>query len=134
MSDAPMENLYLAATADSPEVDFRFDVHKLALKGESYPENAATFYSDIIRRMQGYLAGLDGATTVTVDVALIYFNSSSTKMLFSLFDALNAAAKRGAHIVLNWHHDPEDDTIEEFGFELRDDFTALEFHDLPTHS
>jgi hypothetical protein len=134
MSDAPMENLYLAATADSPEVDFRFDAHKLALNGESYPENAATFYSDIIKRLQNYLADLDAATTVTVDVALIYFNSSSTKMLFSLFDALNAAAKRGAHIVLNWHHDPEDDTIEEFGFELRDDFTALEFHDLPTAS
>jgi hypothetical protein len=134
MSDAPMENLYLAATADSPEIDFRFDTHRLALKGESYPENAATFYSDIIKRLQSYLATLDGGTTVTVDVALIYFNSSSTKMLFSLFDALNAAAKRGTHIVLNWHHDPEDDTIEEFGFELRDDFTALEFHDLPTTS
>lgn len=132
MNDALMENLYLAATADSPEVDFRFDSHKLSLKGESYPENAAMFYSDIIKRLQDYLAGLEGGATVTVDVALIYFNSSSTKMLFSLFDTLNAAAKRGAHIVLNWHHDREDDTIEEFGLELRDDFTALEFHDLPT--
>jgi hypothetical protein len=134
MSTTPMENLYLAATADSPEVDFRFDTHELALRGESYPENAAAFYSDIIKRLQAYLANLGEGTTVTVNVALIYFNSSSTKMLFSLFDALNATAKRGAHIVLNWHHDPEDDTIEEFGFELRDDFAALEFHDLPTAS
>jgi hypothetical protein len=55
-------------------------------------------------------------------------------MLFTLFDTLNAAAKHGARVVLNWHHDPEDDTIEEFGFELRDDFPALEFHDLPTAS
>jgi len=75
---------------------------------------------------------LSAGATVTVDVALIYFNSSSTKMLFNLFDALNAAATRGVRVVLNWHHDPEDDTIEEFGFELRDDFTALDFHDLPT--
>ena len=134
MSDVATQNLYLAATADSPEVDFRFDTHQLLLRGESYPENAAMFYGDIIKRVQNYLAQLDVNAKVTVDVALIYFNSSSTKMLFSLFDALNTAAKRGAHIVLNWHHDPEDDTIEEFGFELRDDFTALEFHDLPTTS
>jgi hypothetical protein len=132
MSDAPMDNLYLAATADSPEVDFRFDTHELALKGESYPENAAAFYGGIIRKLQDYLGGCGEGTTITVDVALIYFNSSSTKMLFSFFDALNAAAKRGVGVVLNWHRDPEDDTIGEFGAELRDDFTSLQFRDLPT--
>lgn len=129
-----MDNLFLAATGDSPEVDFRFDTHQLALKGESYPENAAAFYGDIIKRVQAYLTGLNSDATVTVDVALIYFNSSSTKMLFTLFDALNSAAERGVHVVLNWHHDPEDDTIEEFGRELHDDFGALDFHDLPTQT
>jgi len=129
-----MENLFIAATSDAPEVDFRFDANTLSLKGESYPENAAAFYAPIIKRLQDYLGGLGAGTAVTVDVALIYFNSSSTKMLFNLFDALNAAAERGTRVVLNWRHDPEDDTIEEFGFELRDDFTALEFHDLPTPS
>lgn len=127
-----MENLHIAATADSPEVEFRFDANELFLKGESYPENAAAFYGDIIKRVQQYLETLAAGTRVTVDVSLIYFNSSSTKMLFALFDALHAAANSGAHVVLNWRHDPEDDTIEEFGFELRDDFPAIEFHDLPT--
>jgi hypothetical protein len=134
MSNATMENLYLAATADSPEVDFRFDAHELALKGESYPENAAAFYGSIIRQLQDYLASCGDGTTITVDVALIYFNSSSTKMLFAFFDALNSAATRGVRVVLNWYHDPEDDTIGDFGGELRDDFTALEFRDLPTVS
>ncbi len=126
-----MENLHIAATADSPEVDFRFDANELMLKGESYPENAAAFYGNIIKQVQEYLAKISNGTTVTVNVSLIYFNSSSTKMLFALFDALHTAAKSGVHVVLNWHHDAEDDTIEEFGFELRDDFPGLEFHDLP---
>jgi hypothetical protein len=132
MSQATIENLHIAAGADSPEIDFKFDRHELNLIGESYPENAAAFYGEIIKRLQAYLAGLESGATVTVNAALVYFNSSSTKMLFTLFDALNAAAERGARVVLNWHHDAEDDTIEEFGFELRDDFPALEFHDLPT--
>ena len=55
-------------------------------------------------------------------------------MLFAFFDALNSAATRGVRVVLNWHHDPEDDTIGDFGGELHDDFTALEFRDLPTVS
>jgi hypothetical protein len=132
MSDATVDNLYIAATTDSPLVDFRFDTHELALKGESYPENAAAFYGGIIKRLQDYLANCSAETTVTVDVALVYFNSSSTKMLFAFFDALNAAAKRGVRVVLNWHRDPEDDTIGDFGSELRDDFPGLEFRDLPT--
>jgi hypothetical protein len=134
MNNVAMENLYLAATVDSPEVDFRFDTHELSLKGESYPENAAAFYSSIIKQLHDYLASCSEGTTITVDVALIYFNSSSTKMLFTFFDALNSAAERGVNVVLNWHYDPEDDTIADFGSELRDDFSALEFRDLPTAS
>jgi hypothetical protein len=129
-----MQNLHIAATADSQEVDFRFDTHSLKLSGESYPENAAAFYGSVLKSVDEYLAHVASGTRVTVDVALVYFNSSSTKMLFSLFDLLNGAAQKNVHVVLNWHHDPDDDTIQEFGFELRDDFPGLEFHDLPTAS
>ena len=79
-------DLHVAATGTSPEVDLRFSEHRLALKGESYPENAAAFYGDLVARVRAYLAGLAGGGEVTFDVALTYFNSSSTKMLFALFD------------------------------------------------
>lgn len=128
-----MEHFYLAASPSSPEVDFRFDAHTLSIKGESYPENAAAFYGPVIDRVQTYLAGCDGAA-ITVNVSLAYFNSSSTKMLFSLFDALNQAAIAGNAVRLNWYHDEDDDTILEFGEELRDDFDALDFHDHPVSS
>jgi hypothetical protein len=126
MSETNNTDLYIAATADSPEVDFRFSTNSLSLKGESYPENAAAFYDEIIARTRAFLA--NGSGPVTIDVALAYFNSSSTKMLFNLFDTLNEAAERGTKIVLNWYHDSEDDTIQEFGQELHDDFAAIEFH------
>ncbi|SAI07238.1 Domain of uncharacterised function (DUF1987) [Bordetella ansorpii] len=125
-----MDNLYIAATATSPEVDFRFDQHQLSLKGESYPENAAAFYTPIIEQLRAYLAGCDGAT-ITADVALAYFNSSSTKMLFSIFDALDEAAQSGNRVKLNWYRDDEDETILEFGEELQADFQAIEFTDCP---
>lgn len=125
-----MENLYIEATATSPEVDFKFDSHQLTLRGESYPENAAAFYAPITQQLRGYLATLQG-NTVTVDIALAYFNSSSTKMLFSIFDALDESARQGNSIRVNWYFDEEDETIFEFGEELKADFEAIEFNDCP---
>jgi hypothetical protein len=57
-------------------------------------------------------------------VSLAYFNSSSTKMLFSLFEILNNAVLSGNVVVLNWFYDEDDDTILEFGEEIADDFAA----------
>lgn len=125
-----MNNFYIAATATSPEVDFRFDEHALSLKGESYPENAAAFYAPVIEQLREYVAAAAGAT-ITIDVVLTYFNSSSTKMLFTLFDVLDQAAQAGSRVLMNWYRDEEDETIAEFGEELKADFRAIEFADRP---
>lgn len=126
-----MTNIFIAASASSPEVDFRFDERQLSLKGEAYPENAAMFWGEIINAMRHFLEQDDSQAPITANVALTYFNSSSTKMLFSLFGALNKKAASGTPVMLNWYHDEEDDTIYEFGQELREDFTDLTFKDHP---
>ena len=121
-----MDNLYIPPTPSSPEVDFKFDDNTLSLRGESYPENAAAFYGDILRQLEAYL-GTRSGQRINVSIALAYFNSSSTKMLFNLVGLLSDAAEAGNDVVLNWYHDEEDDTIFEFGQELKDDFTAIQF-------
>ncbi|WP_342052017.1 MULTISPECIES: DUF1987 domain-containing protein [unclassified Cupriavidus] len=123
-----MENLFIAATQASPEVNFDFQKHTLSLKGESYPENAAVFYGEALTRLRKYLS-LCEDTDITVNVALTYFNSSSTKILFSIFDALDEASQRGNHVAVNWYHDEDDDTILEFGQELHADFPGIDFTD-----
>jgi hypothetical protein len=125
-----MDNLFIAATSTSPEIDFRFDENALSIKGESYPENAAAFFAPIIEKTRAYLNEKTDAM-ITIDVALTYFNSSSTKMLFSLFDALDQAAQSGNRVLMNWFRDEEDETIAEFGEELKADFSAIEFTDRP---
>jgi hypothetical protein len=125
-----MDNLYIAATATSPEVNFQVDQNLLSLSGESYPENAAAFYTPLIEKLRAYLASC-ADTVVTANVTLTYFNSSSTKILFTIFDALNQAASSGNRVLVNWYRDEEDETIREFGEELQIDFTAIEFADCP---
>lgn len=124
-----MTNIYIEASASSPEIDLRFDQRQLSIKGEAYPENAALFWGEIISAVRRFLEQDDARTPITVNVELAYFNSSSTKMLFSLFGSLDEKAAMGTPVILNWYHDEEDDTIYEFGQELCEDFTNLSFHD-----
>ena len=121
-----MDNLYIAPTPSSPEVDFKFDARTLSLRGESYPENAAAFYGEVIARLKDYLAQQSGRR-IEVHIALAYFNSSSTTMLFNLIAALNDAVEAVNQVALHWYHDEEDDTILEFGQELSEDFPAIDF-------
>lgn len=121
-----MEKFYLAATSNTPEVDFDFLQRRLSLKGESYPESAAAFYGDILTKTTEFLKTLDDEK-IDVSIQLYYFNSSSTKMLFSLFDSLHQAAEAGSSVTLDWYHDVDDETILEFGLELADDFPSIEF-------
>lgn len=125
-----MDNFYIEATATSPEIDFRFDQNLLSMKGESYPENAAAFYTPIVQHLRTWLASQDGAA-ITANIALAYFNSSSTKMLFSIFDALDQSAEAGNRVEVNWYYEEEDETIFEFGEELKADFTSIVFNDRP---
>ncbi|MEQ6290407.1 DUF1987 domain-containing protein [Vogesella sp. GCM10023246] len=122
-----MQNIFLAASSYSPEVNFDFANHRLALKGECYPENAAVFFEPIMHALHGYLASLDHVH-ITVDVQLAYFNSASTKAILAIFERLNAAAVAGNYVTVNWHSDPDDDTIMEFGQEVADDNGALDVH------
>jgi len=121
-----MNPLHIPATASSPEVEFRFDTHELFLRGESFPENAAAFFGPVIASLREFLALPDQDRTLTLHVALTYFNSSSTKMLFTVFDLLDKAAASGRRVVLHWQHDAEDETIREFGEELAADFNNME--------
>ncbi|AMO47877.1 protein of unknown function [Kosakonia oryzendophytica] len=116
----------LTATAATPEVKFDFAAQRLLLKGEAYPENAAAFFRPLLDATESWLQTRPQTSTpVQLHVALRYFNSSSTKLLFTLFESLNDHAKQDVPCELHWYYDAEDDISEEFGQELRVDFPSL---------
>jgi hypothetical protein len=56
-------------------------------------------------------------------------------MLFNMIEALSGAVDSGDNRVsVHWFHDVEDDTMLEFGEELRDDFPLIDFVIQPVHS
>jgi len=126
-----MQDLYIAPERDKPEIDFKFSQHHLQLRGESFPENAVAFYAPIASVLMDYL-GATQNQQITVDFELRYFNSSSTKILMNVFRMLDQASSSGNTVHVNWHHDPEDDTVLDFGNDIAGDFITLKYRAVPS--
>ena len=128
-----MQDIYLARTAVTPEVNFKFSEHKLSMTGETYPENSNDFFHPLLFSLKQYLGSVDGQE-VRFDFRLTYFNSAATKMLYNMFELLNNSACTNNRVIMNWHHDDEDDTIREFGEDVKDDYRAIDFRSIVTTS
>jgi hypothetical protein len=123
-----MENLYIPATRETPEVSLMVTENRLAIVGESYPENAMAFYAPIRSSLESFLESPKIGEGLEAHFSLRYFNSSSTKLIRSLVAMLNKAGEGGHKVVARWFHDPEDDMMAEFGMDLREEFDQIQFH------
>ena len=126
-ADASGPTFRIAATERSPEIVFDFEKHHLAVRGESYPEDVTTFYGPVFDVLDRYLAGL-GQGDCRFDFELIYFNSSSAKIIMIIIEKLEKAARNGASVDVHWRYDGEDDTMEELGQEFGEDVRVARFH------
>ena len=117
-------------TKSTPWIHFDPQNNYLQIKGESYPENSASFYAPMMEWLEEYLNNLSNSG-IRVDVELVYFNSSSSKVFMNLFDRLEEAASNGIHIEINWMYHEDNDTALECGEEFQEDLEKVEFNLLP---
>ena len=122
-----MENIKISSTERTPEIDFDFSQNIFKITGESYPENVNEFYDNILEKLKNHLAQCSDST-ITLDFELIYFNSSTAKVLMELFDLMEETAESGNKAVVNWIHEEDDDHMEELGEEFGEDLEKATFH------
>jgi len=122
-----MENINIEATRFTPRISFDSKCNVFEIRGESYPENAADFYSPVFFWIENYIGQLEDHP-FTIDIELFYFNSSSSKILLDLFDLLEEAAKNGRQIIINWFYEDNDEESLEFGEEFQEDCNAVQFN------
>ncbi len=123
-----MENLYIAATDCTPKIFFDQNNHVFEIRGSSYLENTVEFYTPIFSWLTEYLTPLDDAS-LTVNIELVYFNSSSSRILLEFFDTLNEKVLQGTvSIDVNWFYESEDEDMLEFGEDFQQDYQSLVFH------
>jgi len=120
-----MSRLIIAAGVRTPKVTFAFDKGEFCLEGESYPEDVRAFYDAPMGQFYDWLAA--SSAPVHFEFKLVYFNSSTAKVIMDLMERLEEAAGGGRECVINWHYAEDDDNIKELGEEFAEDLTSARF-------
>jgi hypothetical protein len=122
-----MENLHLDPTQNTPLIDCDAKTNSITIEGESRPENVRAFYSSLFEWLDNYEKLIYYAVSLSsnekkieLDFKLEYFNSSSLKIFMELIDKLQKIEKGSDKIklVINWHHDEDDEDILDSGKEF----------------
>ena len=122
-----METLTITASKYTPEIELNADRNSITITGKSYPENTFDFYAPVITWLQKYFEQA-GIAQATVIMEVIYFNSSSSKLFFDLFDLFEEAQESGKEITVNWYYDKENESAEEAGEDFKEDFEDMDFN------
>jgi len=118
-----MQNLAIEATQYTPEINMDPDTGVISITGKSYPENTFEFYQPVVLWLDEYFKNPKETTVLNMEI--IYFNSSSSKFFFDLFDLLEENIKN-TKIKINWIYDVENESAKEAGEDFIEDFEDLD--------
>lgn len=120
-----MENLLIEETKYTPKIELNAN-GTISLSGKSYPENTFEFYAPVMKWLENYFAATPSSKTV-VNMEIIYFNSSSSKLFFDLFDLLDEA-RATCSLEVNWIYDEDNESAKEAGEDFIEDFEDLKIN------
>jgi hypothetical protein len=116
-----MQNLTIEETKYTPEIELKTDGN-FSIKGKSFPENTFEFYEPVMDWLYEYFQNPKPKTTLNLEI--LYFNSSTSKLFFDLFDIFDENRNK-TDITINWIYDKENESIEEAGEDFIEDFENL---------
>jgi len=117
-----MESLFIEATKYTPEIKIDSKSSVVDICGKSYPENTFEFYKPVLEWVENFFK--NPKENLTLNMEVIYFNSSSSKLFFDLFDILDDHREK-TQIVVKWIFDEENESALEAGEDFKDDFKNL---------
>jgi len=133
-----MKPYILEPTELTPGVIFDPENNNFQMSGSSRPEDVRDLYIPMIEWLKEFHNRIshDQATMFSKENPLIfkvkmdYFNSSSAKFFFDIFEELNAIHDDGFPIKIQWYFDEEDDDMQEAGEEMQE-LVNMEFQFIP---
>jgi len=118
-----MDNLIIEETKQSLGISLDAEKGIFSLKGNSYPENTFELYQPMMDWIPEYFNG-EAQNKTIVNMEIIYYNSSTSRLLFEFFDLLDEA-KEEHDIEVNWIYEAENDSSEEAGEDFIEEFPDL---------
>lgn len=123
-----MEALRIDGTKQTPLISFDGDTGVLEISGRSIPENSFDFYNPILIWLDEY--GSSPQAKTVLQIKLEYFNTSSSKYILEVLKKIKNMHEKGASVLVEWYHDPDDEEMMETGEDYKD-VTDLPFEILP---
>ena len=118
-----MESLTIKETKYTPQINMDAISGVIEMTGKSYPENTFDFYAPVMQWLNDYFSDENEKLTV-INMEIIYFNSSSSKLFFDFFDVCDA--KKNSHnIEINWIYEEDNENAKEAGEDFIEDFESL---------
>ena len=105
-----MENLIIAETPETPEVNFNPESGVLKISGRAYSNDISTFYKKMNEWLDEYLTA---PKNTTVELHLDYYNSIFHKLLFNFLKKCIESIEKEKKLIINWYyHDGDEDSID----------------------
>ena len=116
-----VEDLIISSSTATPYVRAEWQLGKLTMAGESYPDNAYDLFDQIISWLEKYLKKT--SRSLDVELQLSYLNTSSVRGMVEIFDSLQNAFESGRELSVSWICDRNNVRSVEMGEEFKEDYT-----------
>jgi hypothetical protein len=113
-----METLLIEQTDDSPRIILDPVDKIFEISGKSLPEDVLEFYQPVLDWLNAYREEPDSTTTFSV--RLIYFNTSSSKLIMDIFLIFEEMVEEGHEVLIKWHSHQKDEDMREAGKEFEE--------------
>lgn len=114
-----MDNLKIESTQSTPAIHADANAGTIDMRGDSYPENSFELFSPVMQWIERYLHDSDGV--LTLNLHLLYLNTSSVKAMMDIFDILEDAHRNGRKVAVNWYYDEQNERVAELAEEFKED-------------
>jgi len=121
-----MQQLYIEQTSLTPEIHFSPDENIFLMRGNSAPEDVRALYYPVIKWiktfiddvLEGRYRKFSSEHPLKFQSDLEYFNSSSAKFLYDIFNELKRLTTANIPVVVEWVYDIEDTDQKEAGEDI----------------
>lgn len=114
-------DLNIPGSQSTPAIQSDWQTGLLAMQGDSYPENSYELFDQVIGWVEHFLD--QESQPLTLELELVYLNTSSVKAMMDIFDLLEEAHLGGREIGVTWRYDARNERIAELAEEFREDCT-----------
>jgi len=105
--------LIIESGPETPEIVLDKKTNTFLFQGKSLPENPIIFYKPVLGWLDDYLN--DPNPDTQVNFKMVYFNTSSSKILLDVMKRLELIKKSGHDVTINWRFREDDEDMLEAG-------------------